>query len=63
MAEKIGIKINEKTKDILVENYMTSIPGFFACGNIICAEDMFKNTEVDNFICGEKVSKYIKDNL
>ncbi|WP_244833728.1 FAD-dependent oxidoreductase [Clostridium sp. BJN0001] len=63
LAEKIGIKVNEKTKDIIVNDFKTSIPGFFACGNIIDSENMFKTNEENNFLCGEKASMYIKNSL
>ena len=39
---------------------MTSVNGFFACGNIIYGEESLKISEIDGIECGEKVAAYIK---
>ena len=59
--KKLKVDIDERTSAIKIdENYMTSIDGFFACGNIIYGEDVFKFSEIDGTECGTKAAEYIK---
>lgn len=43
-----------------VEDFETSIDGFFACGNIIYGEKALHMKETDGIECGIKVAEYIK---
>ena len=52
--------INNETLGPKVENFKTSIDGFFACGNILYGELAFNMKETDGIECGIKASEYIK---
>ena len=58
--KKLKVEIDEKTLAPKVNDYMTSVSGFFACGNIIYGEEALKIYEIDGIECGEKVAEYIK---
>ena len=58
--EKLKIEIDENTLGPKVNDFLTSVNGFFACGNIIYGEDALKISEIDGIECGEKAAEYIK---
>lgn len=60
--KKLNMDIDKDTLGIKVTDYMTSVDGFFACGNIIYGEEIFKMTDVNGIDCGEKAAQYIKNN-
>ncbi|NME82609.1 FAD-dependent oxidoreductase [Clostridium sp. SM-530-WT-3G] len=57
--KKLKIEIDENTKGPKVIDYMTSIDGFFACGNIIYGENTLKMKDIDGYECGKKAAEYI----
>lgn len=55
----------ELCKDTLVPNlndYQTSIPGIFACGNVIYGIDALNQEDIDGIEAGKKVAEYLKRN-
>ena len=60
--KKLKMDIDKDTLGIKVTDYMTSVDGFFACGNIIYGEEIFKMTDVNGIDCGKKAAQYIKNN-
>lgn len=58
--KKLNIDIDEITLGPQISDYMTSIDGFFACGNIVYGEESLKKSEIDGIECGEKVAAYIR---
>lgn len=60
ILRKLKVEIDGKSLTPKVNNYMTSIDGLFACGNIIYGEETLKISEIDGFECGEKAAEYIK---
>ena len=58
--KKLKIEIDEKTLAPKVNDYMTSVDGFFACGNIIYGEEALKISEIDGIQRSEKAAEYIK---
>lgn len=58
--KKLKIEIDENTLGPKVNDYLTSVNGFFACGNIIYGEEALKISEIDGIQCGEKAAEYIK---
>lgn len=60
LAEHIGVEINPKTKGPLInESYMTSIPGVFACGNVLHVHDLVDFVTQESINCGKYVSQYL----
>lgn len=60
MLKKLRINIDKKTLGPEVSDYMTSIDGFFACGNLIYGQDALYFSDINGFECGEKAAEYIK---
>lgn len=58
--KKLKIEIDENTLGPKVNDYMTSVNGFFACGNIIYGEESLKISEIDGIECGQKAAEYMK---
>ena len=58
--KKLKIDIDENTSGPKVSDYMTSIDGFFACGNIIYGEDVLKISDINGIECGERAADYIR---
>ncbi|MEG0549287.1 MAG: FAD-dependent oxidoreductase [Coprobacillus sp.] len=55
LSEDAGIKIHPQTKGAIVdEHYMTSIPGVFACGNVLHVHDLVDFVSVE----GKKAGQY-----
>lgn len=60
LLKKLKIDINSETLGPKVNEFETSLYGFFACGNILYGEDAFNMEETDGIKCGVKASEYIK---
>lgn len=58
--KKLKIELDESTLGPKVNDYMTSVNGFFACGNIIYGEESLKISEIDGIECGQKAAEYMK---
>ncbi len=64
LADNINIKIDSKTMGIEVDNKMeSSIPGIFACGNIVNVYDLVDDVTYSSEIAGKFASEYIKKEL
>lgn len=61
IVENLNLDINDYTKSIEVKNYETSMPGLFACGNIIYGIHALKESGVNGLDAGLAASKYIKN--
>lgn len=60
MLKKLKIDLDQRTLGPKVNDFMTSVNGFFACGNIVYGEDALKMAEINGMECGEKAAEYIK---
>ena len=60
IVENLNLDINDYTRSIEVKNYETSMPGLFACGNIIYGVHALKESGVNGLDAGLAASKYIK---
>lgn len=61
LARKIGITMDQKTKGALVfENRETSIPGIFACGNVLHVHDLVDNVSAESMVAGKAAAEYVK---
>ncbi|MEG0276374.1 MAG: FAD-dependent oxidoreductase [Coprobacillus sp.] len=60
LSEDAGIKMHSQTKGAIVdEHYMTSIPGIFACGNVLHVHDLVDFVSVEGSKAGMNAVKYI----
>ncbi|SFC34226.1 NAD(P)/FAD-dependent oxidoreductase [Clostridium uliginosum] len=60
LLKMIKIDINKETLGPNINDFNTSIDGFFACGNLINGELSLIMKEVDGLNCGIKAADYIK---
>ena len=62
LSRKMGVKMDQKTKGALVfENRETSIPGIFACGNVLHVHDLVDNVSAESMIAGAAAAAYVKN--
>ncbi|GAA0069730.1 NAD(P)/FAD-dependent oxidoreductase [Clostridium sardiniense] len=59
MVKELNIKINEDTNTPVVDNYETSEPGIFACGNIIYGKECIEMEDINGYDAGLVASNYI----
>lgn len=63
VAEKLGIKIDAKTKGPIVDaQYMTSVPGVFCCGNALHVFDLVDHVTVSGERAGLSAMRYLEGN-
>jgi NADPH-dependent 2,4-dienoyl-CoA reductase/sulfur reductase-like enzyme len=64
LSKMTNIVIDEKTGGAVVdENFMTSCPGIFACGNVLLVHDVVDNVTMDAYLAGKNAALYVKDKL
>lgn len=64
LTRKLDIEIDTKTNGPAVdENFMTSMPGVFAAGNVVTVFDLVDYVSLTGEIAGRGAAKYIKGNL
>lgn len=60
ISRKVGIEMDQKTKGALVfENRETSIPGIFACGNVLHVHDLVDHVSAESIVAGASAAKYV----
>lgn len=60
LSRKVGVNLDRKTKGALVfENRETSIPGIFACGNVLHVHDLVDNVSAESTIAGKAAADYV----
>lgn len=59
MVKELNLKINEDTNTPVVDNYETSEPGVFACGNIIYGKECIEMEDINGYDAGLVASNYI----
>ena len=64
LSEKAGINGDKRTNGLIVNESMeTSIPGVFACGNVVHVHDLVDFVTVESKHAGISAAKYIKNDL
>ena len=59
-----NIVLDKKTGGAVVdENFMTSQPGIFACGNVLLVHDIVDYVTMDAEKVGRNAAKFVKDEL
>ncbi len=62
LSRKVGVEMDQKTKGALVfENRETSIPGIFACGNVLHVHDLVDNVSAESAIAGSAAADFVKE--
>ena len=62
LSREAGIKIDRRTNGpIVYENMETSIPGVFACGNVLHVHDLVDYVSKEAAKAGDAASKYLKN--
>ena len=60
LSLKAEIKLDNRTKGAIVdENYQTSVPGIFACGNVLQVHDLVDYVSLEGERLATQVAKYI----
>ena len=55
-----GVKISSATSGAVVDNtFSTSIPGIFACGNVLHVHDLVDNVSDESFLAGASAASFI----
>lgn len=61
LSESAGVNMDAKTHGPVVgENLETSLPGIFACGNVLHVHGLVDNVTKESYRAGEEAAKYIK---
>jgi len=64
LSLKAGIVLDDVTRGALVDaNLMTSVPGIFACGNVLHVHDLVDYVSEESSYCGARAALYIKGEL
>ena len=64
LTEEAEIEMNPVTKGAMVnESYETSIPGIFACGNVLHVHDLVDFVSAEGAKAGESAARYIREEL
>ncbi|UCG68931.1 MAG: FAD-dependent oxidoreductase [Thermoplasmata archaeon] len=64
LSKMAGIILDERTGGAVVnENFMTSQPGIFACGNVLLVHDIVDYVTMDAYKAGKNAALYVKDKL
>lgn len=64
LLEKLDIEFDKGTRAVKVnEQYMTSMPGIFACGNALHVHDLVDFVSEESYACGQAVGQYLQDSL
>ncbi len=60
LSVKAGVKISNATNGPFVDSsMMTSLPGVFACGNVLHVHDLVDYVSEESSVCGDSVAEYL----
>ncbi|WP_455382361.1 NAD(P)/FAD-dependent oxidoreductase [Salinispira pacifica] len=61
LSRKLGVRINPQSRGPFVDGrLMTSVPGVFACGNVLHVHDLVDFATEEAIRCGDFVSEYLE---
>ncbi len=62
LSRKVGVDIDNRTRGAVVyENMETSIPGIFACGNVLHVHDLVDYVSAESALAGKAAAEYINN--
>ena len=62
LSKKAGVKLDPRTRGAFVkDNLETSVPGIFACGNVLQVHDLVDNVSAEGEKAGKNAALYIKE--
>ena len=62
LSKKAGVKLDRRTKGTIVkDNLETSVPGIFACGNVLQVHDLVDNVSAEGEKAGKSAAEYISE--
>ena len=62
LSKKAGVKLDRRTKGAIVkDNLETSVPGIFACGNVLQVHDLVDNVSAEGEKAGKSAAEYISE--
>lgn len=61
LLKKIGGCLDSNTLGLMTDNFMTSINGIFACGNLLYGVDALSKKDVDGIDSGMAVAKFLRE--
>ncbi|MCR4953095.1 MAG: FAD-dependent oxidoreductase [Treponema sp.] len=61
VSKTAGVQIDGRTKGPFVnQNMQTSVPGIFACGNVVHVHDLVDFVTTESMLAGKKAAEYVK---
>lgn len=64
ISRQVGVELDKRTGGPVVGEYrQTSMPGIFACGNVLQVHDLVDFVSEEGAIAGEGAAKYIQNNF
>lgn len=62
LSEGAGVRISPATSGAVVNDmFETSVPGIFACGNVLHVHDLVDHVSEESFIAGSAAAAYVKN--
>lgn len=63
LLKDAGAKISSSRGALVDENYETTIPGIFSCGNVLHVHDLVDNVALEAKVAGENAANYLQKGL
>lgn len=63
LLKDAGAKISSSRGALVNENYETTIPGIFSCGNVLHVHDLVDNVALEAKVAGENAANYLQKGL
>ena len=62
VSKTAGVQLDGRTKGPFVnQNMQTSVPGIFACGNVVHVHDLVDFVTTESMLAGKKAAEYVKE--
>lgn len=61
LSQKAGTEISNNGGPVVDENLESTVPGIFACGNVLQVHDLVDNVTTESRRAGKKAAEYVKE--